>query len=108
MLRIQGIFELDDIESAFLEVNGTLSVRQKPEKSPATPEQMLINVPDGGVPMTVISDGTVVDSSLAFLGISRDELNLMLKNKNKSYKEIFLMTINNAGDSVIIEKEDKK
>lgn len=108
MLRIQGIFELDDIESAFLEVNGTLSVRQKPEKSPVTPEQMLINVPDGGVPMTVISDGTVVDSSLAFLGISRDELNLMLKNKNKSYKEIFLMTINNAGDSVIIEKEDKK
>ena len=91
MLRMQGIFELDDIESAFLEVNGNLSVRQKPEKAPATPEQLGVEVCDSGVPMTVISDGTVVDSSLKFLNLTREDLNIILKKEGKIPKEIFLM-----------------
>ena len=108
MLRMQGIFELDDIESAFLEVNGNLSVRQKPQRAPATPEQLKINAPDNGVPMTVISDGTIVDSSLEFLNLTRDDLYLLLKKENKSPREIFLMTLNKSGQSIIIDKECKK
>ena len=105
MLRMQGIFELDDIESAFLEVNGNLSVRQKPEKAPATPEQLGVEVCDSGVPMTVISDGTVVDSSLKFLNLTREDLNIILKKEGKIPKEIFLMTLNKSGKSIIVDKE---
>lgn len=108
MLRMQGIFELDDIESAFLEVNGNLSVRQKPEKAPATPEQLGVEVCDSGVPMTVISDGTVVDSSLKFLNLTREDLNIILKKEGKIPKEIFLMTLNKSGKSIIVDKERKK
>ena len=108
MLRMQGIFDLDDIESAFLEVNGNLSVRQKPMRAPATPEQLGINVPDGGISMTVISDGTVVDSSLRFLNMTREDLNIILKNENKRQKDIFVMTLNSKGESIIVEKENKK
>lgn len=107
MLRMQGIFELDDIESAFLEVNGNLSVRQKPKRAPVTPEQLKVEAPDNGVPMTVISDGTVVDSSLKFLNLTRDDLFLLLKKENKSPREIFLMTLNKSGESIIIDKEEK-
>lgn len=105
MLRMQGIFELDDIESAFLEVNGNLSVRQKPQKAPATPEQMGIEVADSGIPMTVISDGTIVESSLKFLNLTREDLLLLLKNENKYVGDIFLMTLNKAGQKVIIDKQ---
>lgn len=108
MLRMQGIFDLDDIESAFLEVNGNLSVRQKPMRAPATPEQLGINVPDGGISMTVISDGTVVDSSLRFLNMTREDLNIILKNENKRQKDIFVMTLNSKGESIIVEKDNKK
>ncbi len=108
MLRMQGIFDLDDIESAFLEVNGNLSVRQKPMRAPATPEQLGMNVPDGGISMTVISDGTVVDSSLRFLNMTREDLNIILKNENKRQKDIFVMTLNSKGESIIVEKENKK
>lgn len=107
MLRMQGIFELDDIESAFLEVNGNLSVRQKPKRAPLTPEQLDVEAPDYGVPMTVISDGTVVDSSLKFLNLTRDDLNIILKNENKIPRDIFLMTLNKSGQSIIIDKEGK-
>ena len=108
MLRMQGIFDLDDIESAFLEVNGNLSVRQKPMRAPATPEQLGVNVSDGGLSMTVISDGTVVDASLQFLNMTREDLNIILKNENKRQKDIFLMTLNSKGESIIVEKENKK
>ena len=108
MLRMQGIFALDDIESAFLELTGNLSVRQKPMRAPATPEQLGMNVPDGGISMTVISDGTVVDSSLRFLNMTREDLNIILKNENKRQKDIFVMTLNSKGESIIVEKENKK
>ena len=108
MLRMQGIFDLDDIESAFLEVNGNLSVRQKPMRAPATPEQLGINVPDGGLSMTVIIDGTVVDASLEFLNMTREDLSIILKNENKRQKDIFVMTLNSKGESIIVEKENKK
>ncbi|MEE1026959.1 MAG: DUF421 domain-containing protein [Acutalibacteraceae bacterium] len=108
MLRMQGIFDLEDIESAFLEVNGNLSVRQKPMRAPATPEQLGVNVSDGGLSMTVISDGTVVDASLRFLNMTREDLNIILKNENKRQKDIFLMTLNSKGESIIVEKENKK
>lgn len=107
MLRMQGIFELDDIESAFLEVNGNLSVRQKTKRAPATPEQLGVDVTDNGIPMTVISDGTVVDSSLKFLGLTRDDLFLLLKKENKMPREIFLMTLNSSGQTIIIDKEKR-
>ena len=107
MLRMQGIFELDDVESAFLEVNGNLSVRQKPNRAPVTPEQLEINPTDNGIPMTVISDGTIVDSSLKFLNLTRDDLNMILKKENKTAREIFLMTLNKSGQSIIIGKEEK-
>ena len=108
MLRMQGIFELDDVESAILEVNGNLSVRQKPKRAPVTPEQLKIEVEDGGIPMTVISDGTVVTSSLKFLNITDDDLKVILKNENLNEKEVFLMTLNSAGESIIIKKEQKE
>ena len=107
MLRMQGIFELDDVESAILEVNGNLSVRPKPERAPVTPEQLKICVSDSGIPMTVISDGTVVTSSLNFLNLTADDLKIILKNQKVDPKDIFLMTLNSEGESIIIKKEQK-
>lgn len=108
MLRMQGYFEMNEIESAVLEVNGSLSVRPKPSKAPATPSQLGIVAPDNGLPVTVISDGTVVDASLDFLKMSREDLALILKKEGKSAKQIFLMTLNSAKETVIVEKESKK
>ena len=107
MLRMQGIFELDDVESAILEVNGNLSVRQKPDRAPLTPNQLKMEITDSGIPMTVISDGTVVNSSLKFLSLTADDLKIILKNEKVAQKDIFLMTLNAAGESIIIKKEQK-
>ncbi len=107
MLRMQGIFELEDIESAVLEINGNLSVRQKPSRAPVTAEDLGLRPADGGLPMTVISDGTVIDASLKFLGKTRDDLNGLLREQGLNVGEIFLMTLNRKSESVIVKKEKK-
>ena len=107
MLRMQGIFELEDIESAVLEINGNLSVRQKPSRAPVRAEDLGLHPADGGLPMTVISDGTVIDASLHFLGKTRDDLNGLLREQKLTAGEIFLMTLNRKSESVIVKKEKK-
>ncbi len=106
MLRMQGIFSLDAVESAVLEVNGNLSIRQKPTETPVTPSQLGLSVADDGLPMTVISDGTVVDAGLNFLGKNREDLATLLKEKNLTESEIFIMTMDRGGNTVIVEKEE--
>ncbi len=106
MLRMQGIFDINEVESAVLEINGNLSVRQKPESSPATAAQLGIKLKDSGMPVTVISDGVIIDASLKFLGKTRADLNTILEKAGAEAKEIFIMTLD-GGDNEIIIKKDK-
>lgn len=108
MLRMQGYFNLDDIESAVLEVNGSLSVKPKNSAAPITPDMLKIDVADDGLPMTVISDGTVVDSSLKFLNKNRDDLKIILKNQDLAERDIFIMTLDKSGNSIIVRKAENK
>lgn len=105
MLRMQGFFELEQIESAVLEINGSLSVKPKSSFAPLTPNDMKIKTEESGLPMAVISDGTIVDAALKFLGKTRDDLKIMLKQQKLSETEIFVMTMNKNGEGVIVKKE---
>ncbi len=107
MLRMQGVFSLADVDSVFLEVNGNISVRPKPNRTPPTADEMGITPTDNGLAMAVISDGKVVDSSLAFLQKNRDDLLALLKEKKLTVGEIFIMTLDQSGQSVIVKKERK-
>ena len=105
MLRMQGFFELEQIESAVLEINGSLSVKPKSSFAPLTPNDMKFKTEESGLPMAVISDGTIVDAALKFLGKTRDDLKIMLKQQKLSETEIFVMTMNKNGEGVIVKKE---
>ncbi len=105
MLRMQGYFELEEIESAILEINGNLSVKPKSSFAPLTPKDMKIKTEENGLSMTVISDGTIVDAGLKFLNKTRDDLKIMLKKQNLNEKDIFVMTMNESGEGVVVKKE---
>ena len=105
MLRMQGTFDLEEVDSAILEINGSLSVRPKAEYAPASSREVCKTVEDGGLPMPVISDGKIIDSSLTFLGIDRDHLHRLLQKKKLNIEDVFMMTLNFKQDSTIVLKE---
>lgn len=103
LLREQGIFDVSEVHSAVLELNGNLSVLQKSEYAPITMD----NSPEK-MPMLVVSDGKIVTSALKFLNLTQEELLLYLKKKKVHLDEIYLMTLTRGRESIIINKEQQK
>jgi len=104
-LRKQGMFDLSQVEYAVLETDGRLNVIPFPAELPPTAAQMGVKVSDGGCPLIVISEGRVIEKNLKSLGHDNKWLHEELsRQKKKDPKEIYLMTVNQAGQSYIAEK----
>ena len=105
-LRKQGMSDLSQVEYAVLETDGRLNVIPFPAALPPTAEQLGVRVPDGGCPLIVISEGRVIEKNLRALGYDAKWLQEELRRREKhEAKEIYLMTVNRAGQSYIAEKE---
>ena len=105
-LRKQGLFDISQVEYGILETDGRLNVIPYPAGLPATAEQLGIRTDDGGCPLIVVSEGRTLEKNLRALGRDdawlRDELQ---KKGHKDAKGIYLMTVNQKGQSYIAEKE---
>ncbi len=75
--RNQGYFDLDEIECAVMETNGSLSILPKSAYRPATPQDLNISVATAVLPQPVILDGKVDIDAL-----HRQGLNEIWLNKN--------------------------
>ncbi|HCI60342.1 MAG TPA: DUF421 domain-containing protein [Ruminococcus sp.] len=108
MLRNKGYFCLEDIETAYLEQNGQLSVLVKSNKSPVTPFDMKIRVNHTRPEVVVISDGKVFEKNLKSTGNNTDWLNRQLKIKGQKQKDIFLAVCDGDNNLKIYEISDKR
>ncbi len=64
-LRAKDIANISDVEFAILETSGSLSVIPKSQKRPVTPEDMNLDTPSEGIPLTLILDGHVNKKNLS-------------------------------------------
>ncbi len=108
-LRINGITDISNVRHAILETDGTLSVLPYAKFSPVTPQELNIDAPDSGLPVTVITDGRVLSDNLTLL--KRDEK--WLKNQVKKrgagdISEVYLMTVDAQGNIYFAKKEGVK
>lgn len=90
-LRMQGAFDISEVEYALLEQNGTISVLQKQDSTAAHP---------------IILDGEVNVRTLSALGRSKEWLDKELKKKKAQTADVFLMTLTETGDIHIVKKEE--
>lgn len=90
-MRLQGYYNLDDIEYAILETNGQLSIIPKPNVAGVTKEDLNIKCAKEYLPVTLIEDGEINYNSLKY--INKDAAwidSLLKKNHIKSIKEVFV------------------
>lgn len=69
-LRVNNIPNVADVEYAILETNGQLSVIPKAKKRPVNPEDLKINPPYEGLPVTLIMDGILQHANLEKAGVT--------------------------------------
>ncbi len=104
LLRDRDVFDLGTVAYAVLEVNGSLSVMLKPEEQPLTPKVAKVKAPKNAMQLPVITDGKIIDESLAALDIDKKDITRKLRSKNYSVNEVFLMTLDRDGNENIVKK----
>ena len=108
-LRNQGYLDISAVEYAVLETDGRLSVIPYPSESPVKPSQLKIEAEDKGYPVVVISDGHVIESNLRLVGRDGNWLKKRLAALGvKDAEQVFLMTVNSAGQVYFTPKEPEQ
>lgn len=107
-LRQKDVFNIEDVEHAVAETNGTLSVLLKAPKRPLTPESAENKEKNTGAPCTVIVDGVILEESVKESVVSLDDIKRKISRENVQQKDIMLMTVDkNKTYYVILKREFK-
>lgn len=106
-LRSQGVDDLAAVKYAVLETSGHLSVLLYAAEQPATPRQLSVAVrEDVSLPTVIINDGRLLRQNLRKTGHDQVWLVRQLReNRLSSPGEVFLLTVDDNGQTVLIPKE---
>lgn len=108
-LRGQSVLDISMIKYAILETDGRLNIVLFPSERPVTAGQMSIAADDSGYPVVIINNGQVVRKNLQICGKDERWLQKELSARKVSDpKEVFLMSVNNAGQIYFAKAEGKK
>lgn len=94
-LRQQGVFDIRDVQHAIAETNGKFSVYQKPSSQSKPPSASF----------PVISDGQTVPWGLSLCGKNEKWVLSKLQQKHCLAKDVLLMTVDENGKTVLIQKD---
>lgn len=106
-IRQNGIYDLAEVDYAILEENGKMSVIPKNINRQPDKSDMNIKCIDTGIMHILISDGCVNSHSLSLLKKDRAWLERKTQKFKTPIKDIFCMTVDDAG-KIFIQMRDGK
>lgn len=78
-IRAQAYFKLEQIQYAIMETNGTITVMPKADYSPVTNADLKLKVEDESIPITLISEGSLMKENLALAKVDKSFVDKVLK-----------------------------
>lgn len=98
-LRIQGSANIADVEYAILETNGQLSIIQKSQKRPLSPEDLNISTKYEGLPLDFVIDGNVNHKNLEKANLDVQWLKSELRKLGiNDLKEVLFASLDSEGN----------
>ena len=104
-LREKDVLDIRVVQYAILETGGNLSVFPYPKEKPASAKEAGIQVKKQYIPLTIISDGRVLEDNLRLAGKDRLWLSKVLAQKNSTAEKTWLLTVDGADHILFYEKE---
>lgn len=107
-LRSNGNPDINEIEYAIFETNGSLSIIPKSGSRPATPNDFQMNVKYKGLPFMLVCDGKINENALK--AFEKDEKWLLNKVYSKgvnTIEDVLLASVDEAG-TFYLQKRNKK
>ena len=106
-LRLKGIGDINEVYYAMLEQNGQISVIQKKQYAPQTPDDTGLAVDEVGIGHSVIVDGRIKKNILPMIDRDDEWIQKELSKRNIKAKDVFLMSVNDNEEITIIMKGRK-
>lgn len=107
-LRQKDITDIEEVLYAILEQNGKITVIPKAKYRTPTLLQLDMEVKEPGLFRVVIDKGTLNRHSMEELNLSEDQLSRILKKEKLTVKDVYLMMMNDAGETEIMRKDEVK
>ena len=104
-LRLKDVFDISDVLYAYIETNGSVSVKMKKEAETATLRDLAIPCSDDALPCLVISDGKIIERDFSLCNMTTERIDKILRKKNLKVSDVFLMTADKQGNTYIVRKE---
>ena len=106
-LREKEVLDPSTVQYAILETGGNLSVFPYPQERPATAKEASICTEEQNLPITVISDGRLLEDNLKKAGKDQKWLQKVLTQNKSTQKDTFLLTVD-SNNTTLFYKKDKK
>ena len=104
-LRQKDVLDIQTVEFAILETDGSLSVFPYPKERPATAKEAGIQADTQYLPITLMEDGYVSKENLRKAGKDEDWLEGILQKHHARRKDVLLLTVDSAGHVMFLRKE---
>ena len=105
-LREKDVLDPRAVQFAILETNGNLSVFPYPKERPATAREAGIRAREQHLPITVVSDGRLLEENLLLTGKDLAWVRKTLRAKDADIASTWLLTVDEAGGTIFYRKED--
>lgn len=106
-LRAKDMFDVNDVDYAVIETNGTVSVLPKKEKQPVTPGDLKVQTKKQHMPIVIVIDGKPITEYFGDFQMDLSFLPGELKKRGLDMRNILYMSKNGNGSYTIIQKEHK-
>ena len=104
-LREKDVLDLRTVQYAILETNGNLSVFPYPKERPASAKAAGIQVKPQYLPITLVSDGKVMEENLQKAGKDKAWLQRVLQQQKSTVSDTLLLTVD-AQDTIIFYRKE--
>ena len=105
-LRQKDVLDLQSVQYAILETNGNLSVFPYPKDRPASAKEAGVQAKPQYLPITVISDGVLLEENLRIAGKDRLWLEKVLAQKGATPEDTWLLTVD-GGDHIRFYRKER-
>ena len=104
-LRQKDVLDIQTVQFAILETDGSLSVFPYPQDRPATAKEAGIQADKQYLPYTIVEDGYLSRDNLQKARKDRIWLEGILRKNHSTLQNTLLLTVDQAGHVVFLRKE---
>lgn len=103
-IRVNGYFDLSEIEYALMEANGKLSILPKADSKPVTAKDMKVKASPSVLCANIVIDGKIMTNNIENMNKTEEWAIKQLKIKGYKVEDILLATLDELDKIAIYEK----